>query len=104
MRVASVGCFPGAWRRGSWHFQAASLHLPTIKHGPLVSFTYSSNFTFLEQAWRATYAAREAKRLVTLTPWVYTSVFALWSTRESGTSVRVYQDVFADVDFITNLT
>ena len=27
MRVASVGCFPGAWRRGSWHFQVASLHL-----------------------------------------------------------------------------
>ena len=26
-RVASVGCFPGAWRRGSWHFQVASLHL-----------------------------------------------------------------------------
>ena len=27
MRVASVGCFPGAWRRGSWHFEVASLHL-----------------------------------------------------------------------------
>ena len=27
MRVASVGCFSGAWRRGSWHFQVASLDL-----------------------------------------------------------------------------
>ena len=33
MRVASVGCFPGAWRRDSWNFQVASLHLLTIKHG-----------------------------------------------------------------------
>ena len=27
MRVVSLGRFPGAWRRGSWHFQVASLHL-----------------------------------------------------------------------------
>ena len=25
--VWRLGCFPGAWRRGSWHFQVASLHL-----------------------------------------------------------------------------
>ena len=29
MHVAS-GCFPGAWRRGSWHFQVTSLHLQSI--------------------------------------------------------------------------
>ena len=36
MHVAS-GLFPGVLRRGSWHFQAASLHLCNIyiNHGPL---------------------------------------------------------------------
>ena len=24
------GCFPGTWRRGSWHLQVASLHLQSI--------------------------------------------------------------------------
>ena len=30
VRVASVRCSPGAWRRGSWHFQVASLHVQLI--------------------------------------------------------------------------
>ena len=25
-----LGCVPGAWRRGSWHFQVASLHVQSI--------------------------------------------------------------------------
>ena len=28
--VWRLGCFPGVWRRGSWHFQVASLHLLSI--------------------------------------------------------------------------
>ena len=28
--VWRLGCFPGAWRRGSWHFEVASLHLQSI--------------------------------------------------------------------------
>ena len=62
MRVASAGCFPGAWRRGARPFHIASLYLLTIKHGPFfVRFTLS----FLpEQAYRAAYAARGAKRLL----------------------------------------
>ena len=39
LRVASVGCFPGAWRWGSWHFQV-------IKHGPLSASHY---FSFLSK-------------------------------------------------------
>ena len=56
------GCFPGAWRRGSWHFHVASLHLQSIIDlGPLhIIFT----FFLREQARRAANAARGAKRLV----------------------------------------
>ena len=39
MRVASVGCLPGAWRRGSWHFQVASLHLYSSMDLLFVRFT-----------------------------------------------------------------
>ena len=28
--VWRLGCFPRAWRRGSWHFHVASLHLQSI--------------------------------------------------------------------------
>ena len=34
-RMWRPGCFPGAWRRGSWQCQVASLHLQCINHGPL---------------------------------------------------------------------
>ena len=61
MRVASVSCFPGAWRRGSWHFQVASLHLQSRMDLPFVRFTL---FFLPKQAQRAAYAARGAKRLV----------------------------------------
>ena len=44
MRVASVGCFPGAWRRGSWHFQVASLHLQSSMD---LSLSASHYFPFL---------------------------------------------------------
>ena len=47
MRVASVGCFPGAWRRGSWHFQVASLHLQSSMDLLLNRFTL---FFLREQA------------------------------------------------------
>ena len=61
MCVASVGCFPGAWRRGSSHFQVASLHLQSRMDILFVRFTL---FFLPEQAKRAAYAARGAKRLV----------------------------------------
>ena len=64
MLVASVGCFPGAWRRGSWHFQVASLHLQSSTDLLFVRLT----LIFLpEQALWAAYAARGAKRLVPCT-------------------------------------
>ena len=64
MRVAPVGCFPGAWRRGSWHFQVASLHLQSSTDLLFVRLT----LIFLpEQALWAAYAARGAKRLVPCT-------------------------------------
>ena len=44
--VWRLGCFPGAWRRGSWHFQVASLHLLTINRGPLSASHY---FSFLSK-------------------------------------------------------
>ena len=47
MRVASVGCFPGAWRRGPWHFQVASLHLQSSMDLLFVRFTL---FLLPEQA------------------------------------------------------
>ena len=46
MRLASVGCFPGAWRRGSWHFQVASLHLQSSMD---FSFSASHHFSFLSK-------------------------------------------------------
>ena len=46
MRVASVGCFPGARRRGSWHFQVASLHLRSSMD---LSSSASHYFTFLSK-------------------------------------------------------
>ena len=46
MRVASVGCFPGAWRRGSWHFQVASLHLQSSMD---FSLSASHCFSFLSK-------------------------------------------------------
>ena len=64
MRVASVGCFPEAWRRGSLSFSSRQF-AHTIKHGPFfVRFTL---FFLPEQVQRAAYAARGAKRLVILT-------------------------------------
>ena len=60
MCVASMGCFPGAWRRGSWHFQVASFHLQTRMDLLFVRFTLCF---LLEQASREVYAARGAKRL-----------------------------------------
>ena len=44
MRVASVGCFPGAWRRGSWHFQDASWHLQSSMDLLFVRFTLYFSF------------------------------------------------------------
>ena len=44
MRVASVGCFPGAWRLGSWHFQVASLHLQSSTD---FLFSASDYYSFL---------------------------------------------------------
>ena len=44
MRVVSMGCFPGAWRRGPWHFQVASLHLPSSMD---FFFSASHYFSFL---------------------------------------------------------
>ena len=44
-RVASVACFPGAWRRGSWHFKSPVC--TTIKHGLL--FSASHYFSFLSK-------------------------------------------------------
>ena len=41
MRVASVGCFPEAWWRGSWHFQVASLHLQSS-----MDFSFSASHYF----------------------------------------------------------
>ena len=41
MRVASVSRFPGAWRRSSWHFQVASLHLQSSVDLLFVRFTLS---------------------------------------------------------------
>ena len=69
MRVASVGCFPGAWRRGSWHFQVVSLHLQSSMDLLFVRFTL---FFLSEQAQRAAYAARGAKRLVCTYQYVHT--------------------------------
>ena len=46
MRVASVGCFPGAWRWGSWHFQVASLHLQSSMNLYLSASQY---FSFLSK-------------------------------------------------------
>ena len=42
VRVASVGCFPGAWRRGSSHFEVASLHLQSSMGPFFVRFTLFS--------------------------------------------------------------
>ena len=58
-RVASVGCFPGAWRRGSWHFQVASLHLQSSMG---FSFSASHYFSFLSKrsGWRMPPAERSA--------------------------------------------
>ena len=52
MHVASVGCFPRAWRRGSWHFQVTSLHqvLRSIMDLLFVRFTL---FFLPEQASRS---------------------------------------------------
>ena len=44
MRVASVGCFPGAWRGGSWHFQVARLHF--LQSSMDFSFSASHHFSF----------------------------------------------------------
>ena len=61
MRVASVGCFPGVWRRGSWRFQVASLHLQSSTD---LSLSASHYFSFLSKPSPTAYAARGAKRLV----------------------------------------
>ena len=45
-RVASVGCFPGAWRRGSWHFQVASLHLQSSMR------VLNRNTTYVSDTWK----------------------------------------------------
>ena len=45
MRVASVGCFPGAWR-GSLAFSSRQFALNTIKHG--LFFSASHYFSFLK--------------------------------------------------------
>ena len=45
MRVAFVGCFPGAWRRGSWHFQVASLHLQSSMDLSLSASHYFSSLS-----------------------------------------------------------
>ena len=67
MRVASVGCFPEAWRRGSWHFQVASLQEVLQSSMDLLSVRFTLLILFLpEQAQRAAYAARGANRLVFL--------------------------------------
>ena len=59
MRVASVGCFPGAWRQGSWHFQVASLDLQSSVALSLSALHY---FPFLSKrsGWRTPPAERSA--------------------------------------------
>ena len=57
MRVASVGCFPGWWRRGSWHFQVASLHLPY--QAWTFSLSASHYFCFLSKR-----SARSGRRML----------------------------------------
>ena len=49
MRVASVGCFPGAWRRGSWHFQVATVCTYNQVPGTDFSFSASHHFSFLSK-------------------------------------------------------
>ena len=45
-RVWRLGCFSGAWRRGSWHFQVASLHFLQSIMNHFVRFTL---FSFLSK-------------------------------------------------------
>ena len=52
--VWRLGCFPGERQRGSWHFQVASLHLQSIKHGP--SLCPLHGIWISTQAYRAAYA------------------------------------------------
>ena len=56
------GCIPGAWQRGSWCFQVASLHLQSIMD--LCPLHIIFLFFLPEQAKRAADVARGAKRLV----------------------------------------
>ena len=62
-RVASVGCFPGAWRRGSWHFKS-----PVCTYNQAWTFSLSAShyFRFLSKrrGRRMLHAARGAKRLL----------------------------------------
>ena len=57
--VWRLGCFPGAWRRGSWHFQVASLHLQSSMD---LFLSASHYFSFLSK--RSGRRMRGAKRLV----------------------------------------
>ena len=63
MRVASVGCFPEALRRGSWHYQVANLHLQSSMN---LSLSASHYFSFLSKrsGRRIPLAERSAKRLL----------------------------------------
>ena len=55
--VWRLGCFAGAWRRGSWHFQVASLHLQLIMNlCPLHYFSFLSK----RSGWRMPPAERGA--------------------------------------------